>query len=286
MAGLPRSGSTLLGALLAQNPRIHTEPASPLMELVAAINQILERNEHYRAYPKQKQLFALIRSLFPSYYGNTDRPVIVDKNRGWPIQISGLEQCVVEKAKIICPVRSIDEILASLLRIARENPWDPQSGRINFIDRHLIAANQSINDDNRCEALLDIRGLLGQSMAAIHSAIDKGFGDRLHFVEYAKLVKSPAKTLAGIYRFIGEEPYQGHVFDSIAQGERENDSEVFAVPSLHEVRPKLEKSSTDPAAVLPARYYERCQGAEFWRAGGVARNSSLIDKGRTITHNT
>jgi sulfotransferase len=34
MAGLPRSGSTLLKSLIDQNPNIHTEPVSPVMELM------------------------------------------------------------------------------------------------------------------------------------------------------------------------------------------------------------------------------------------------------------
>jgi len=58
MAGLPRSGSTLLKSLLNQNPEVHTEPVSPVMELMywndhylRTVNSILviqNQNRHIR----------------------------------------------------------------------------------------------------------------------------------------------------------------------------------------------------------------------------------------------
>lgn len=266
MAGLPRSGSTLLGALLGQNPRIHTEPASPLMEMIVAINGSLERNEHYHAYPKPTALYGLIGGLFDSYYSHTSKPVIVDKNRGWPTQIAGLEQCVTDQVKIICPVRNIDQIVASFLKLAKDNPYDPATGRTNFVDRHLIANNKPVNDENRCQTILSSKGLLGSSMAAIKQAIEKGYGDRLYFVEYGDLMTKPSETLKGIYRFIDEEPYDWHDFDNIVRSDTELDSEVFGVPEMHVVRKELSASSTNSKELLPPDVYKQCKGSEFWRA--------------------
>lgn len=265
LAGLPRSGSTLLGALLNQNPRIHAEPASPVMDFVMAINKVADKNEHYAAFPKQQSVFAVIQSIFQAYYWHTPKPVIVDKNRGWPSQIKGLEQCVVPNARILCPVRNIDEVLASFLKIARDNPYNPEVGKPNFIDHSLLMTNRAINDDNRCEMMLSEKGMIGQCLRAMQEAIKKGYRDRLHFIEYDNLVSDPQATLNKIYDFIEEENYEEHNFEEISNPSREKDAQVFAVPDLHEISPKLQRSSTDPKLILPEKYYKECQGKEFWR---------------------
>lgn len=265
MAGLPRSGSTLLGALLNQNPRIHTEPASPIMDFVMAVNKAVDKNEHYAAYPKQQSVFAVVQSIFQAYYWHTAKPVVFDKNRGWPGQIKGLEQCVVPKAKIICPVRNIDEVLASFLKIANANPFNAETGKLNFIDHSLLLINKPINDESRCELIMSDKGMIGQCMGAMQDAIKNGFRDRLHFVEYDLLVSDPQKALNGIYDFIEEESFDGHNFEDIHNEYREKDKEVFSVPTLHEIAPTIIKSKTNPKAILPERFYEECQGKEFWR---------------------
>ena len=264
LSGLPRSGSTLLGALLSQNPRIHTEPASPVMEFIMAINKAVDKNEHYKAFPKQQSVFSVIQSTFQAYYWHAPKPVLIDKNRGWPSQIKGLEQCVVPKAKIICPVRNIDQVLASFLKIAHNNPFDPKIGKPNFIDHSLLMVNQAVNDDNRCEMILSDRGMVGQCMVAMKEAIDMGYRDRLHFVEYDNLVSRPQDTLNEIYKFIDEEPYR-HDFNNISNQYRERDEQVFSVPDLHQIPPKLLRSTTNPKLILPERFYKECQGQEFWR---------------------
>lgn len=266
MAGLPRSGSTLLGALLNQNPRIHTEPASPIMDFVMAVNKSVEKNEHYAAYPKQQSVFAVVQSMFQAYYWDVAKPVVFDKNRGWPGQIKGLEQCVVPRAKIICPVRNIDQVLASFLKIANSNPFNPETGKLNFIDHSLLLINKPINDESRCELIMSDKGMIGQCMGAMQDCVKKGFQDRLHFVEYDLLVEDPQQALNNIYEFIEEEPFTDHSFKEIRNEFREKDTEVFSVPTLHEIAHEIQRSKTDPKAILPEKYYKECQGKEFWRS--------------------
>lgn len=45
MAGLPRSGSTLLAALLRQNPRLHANVASPVAGLFLAMLREMSAGE-------------------------------------------------------------------------------------------------------------------------------------------------------------------------------------------------------------------------------------------------
>ena len=52
MAGLPRSGSTLLKSIINQNPDVHTEPVSPILELTHYNNKYYADSEQYLKLPK------------------------------------------------------------------------------------------------------------------------------------------------------------------------------------------------------------------------------------------
>ena len=65
VAGLPRSGSTLLMNLLGQNPAIHVTPTSGLVDLVAGVARQWRRNLwlqaeglEVRPYIEQLETFA------------------------------------------------------------------------------------------------------------------------------------------------------------------------------------------------------------------------------------
>ena len=60
MAGLPRAGSTLLKSIIDQNPNVHTEPVSPVMELMYHTEQYFKQSEQYIGYPKPKMLIKLL----------------------------------------------------------------------------------------------------------------------------------------------------------------------------------------------------------------------------------
>jgi sulfotransferase len=83
MAGLPRSGSTLLSSLLNQNPRIHSGPSSPVTGLMLLLEQQLSSDELFLAYPKPQQAARIIASTLENYYLDVEKPVIIDKNRSW-----------------------------------------------------------------------------------------------------------------------------------------------------------------------------------------------------------
>ena len=57
LAGLPRSGSTLLAYFLAQNPKIHVTPTSGICDM--------------------------LRAMLQAYFGRVERPICIDKNRYW-----------------------------------------------------------------------------------------------------------------------------------------------------------------------------------------------------------
>lgn len=264
MAGLPRSGSTLLSTILNQNPNLYSGPSSPVLSTMYVIEQHLMNDELFNGFPKQEQGKLIIKKVIDHFYDDINQSVIIDKNRAWTARIPFIEHYIGQKAKIICPVRDIDEILTSMIMMIRRNPYKEGNPRINFIDEQLVKLNIPINDDNRCEHIGGPSGILGQSLSAIQEAIDQGFLDRIHFVEYKDLISKPEETLKRIYNFLGEEYYE-HTFDNLENTNRENDLNTYGLEDMHEVRSKLEITSPDPRKILSKNILEKSKGMDIWR---------------------
>ena len=64
--GLPRSGSTLLTALLNQNPKIHAGTLSPVFELMYYTDEILHK-EQAQAFPKPKVFQEIVTNTLINY---------------------------------------------------------------------------------------------------------------------------------------------------------------------------------------------------------------------------
>lgn len=263
MAGLPRSGSTLLSAILNQNPKIYSGPNSPVLTLMAEIEGYLNRDEMFVANPKPEAAHKIISGIIDDYYSDVDKPIIIDKNRGWPAKIEYISGYLGQPAKIICPVRDSSEILASFIAMHRRNGFVSSTGRVNFIDQMLIKENIPLTDDNRCERLAR-DGVLGVSYNNIKDALIKGYQKQLHFVEYNDLVSDPENTIKRLYEFL-ELDYHEHDYSHIENVHKENDSDVHGFDDMHHVRPTIEKTSVNPSEILSEYILEQCKGAEFWR---------------------
>ena len=264
MAGLPRSGSTLLSALLNQNPRFYSGPSSPVVPTMIDIERSLSNDELFLAYPKPEQANKIIGSVLENYYSDVDKPVIFDKNRSWVNRLQYIPGYFgIQEPKVICPVRNIDEILTSFITMHRRNPVDA-NGKINFMDDMLVKSNIPLTDDNRCEFLASPNGILGQSYFGLQQAIMEGWQKSLLFVEYDELINNPEETMKKIYDFLGEEYFQ-HDFSNIENIHKEKDAEVYGLADMHDVRKELGKVSGDPKEILSEATLARCKGSEFWR---------------------
>jgi sulfotransferase len=264
MSGLPRSGSTVLSAILNQNPNFYSGPSSPVLPLMYSIEQHLMEDELFHGFPKHDQGKLIISNVINHFYDDIKTPIVIDKNRAWTARIFYIEHYIEQRAKIICPVRDIEEILTSMIMMIRRNPYKEGNSRINFIDEQLIKMNIPINDNNRCECVAGLNGIVGQSLNGIQEAVRCGFLDRIHFVEYCDLVSNPKNTLQKIYEFLEEEYYE-HSFDNLKNENREDDMNTYGIEDMHEVRPKLESISEDPTKVLSNYVLEKCKGMNIWR---------------------
>ena len=268
MAGLPRAGSTLLSTLLNQNPRIYSGPSSPVLGAMYATHENFIGNELYTGYPKPDAANKIVGSIIDNWYYDIEKPIVIDKNRAWCARVPFIEGYLHVEPKIIVPVRRIDEILASILTMIKRNPFQEGQPRINFVDEYLVKNNIPINDETRCQHLLNNDGIVWESLNATKIGVDDGHSDKFHYVDYNDLVNDPQGELNKIYTFLGEESFP-HSFENLSNQHREDDITTYGLGDMHEVHSKLEKTSSDPSEVLPDSiielYNSNKETLEFWK---------------------
>jgi len=257
LSGLQRSGSTVLGSILSQNPNIYVSPTSPLLDLVKLTDDNWSSLTSNIKNKHPEQILNVFRGLFDSLYEHTNKSIIIDKNRYWPVNTDLLKAVTKESPKIIVTVRDISEILASLLTINRKND-------INIIDNKLKEQEKFINDKTRCEYLWN--NFVSIAWNNIKICYDKN-KEYMYFVEYNDIVNNPEQTLTGIYNFLEIKPYK-HNFNNIFNHEPENDFETYAgLSGLHDVRPVLKCTSLPAEQILGKNIAEQYNNLklEFWR---------------------
>ena len=251
ISGLPRSGSTLLCNILAQNPEMHSTPTSACHEALFVLrNAWGEWVEHKAAKSLANNLQPVLNATSNAYH-NTDRPVVIDKGRGWLSLIELAEFALDRKVKIIVPVRGIPQILSSFEKLHRKTQAKDQG---DYFQAQTI--------QGRAEHLLGAEQVLGLAYNRLKDAMMRGLGDRLCLVEFDDLTHNPKETLEDIYKFL-ELPNFDHDFTSVEQYTHEDDS-VHGM-DLHTIRKDVKPIKDDSASVLGVDLCKQYNGTEFWR---------------------
>lgn len=259
MAGLPRSGSTLLKAILEQNPNVYASPISPVMELMYWTEDYFKRSEQYKAYPKPKIAYNIISGMMDQFYTDVNKPIIIDHCRAWPNNIQRIKTYITEDPKIICPVRNVLDILTSFITMIHRNP-----NQVSFIDQHLIDNGIPVNNDTRCEHLMSDVGIVEQSLWAQYQAFVKKDTRHMLFVEYEDLINHKEETMRRIYDFLGID-YYSHDFNNIVNNHREMDTDVWNLKDMHYVRKEVKKISPKPEEVLSHYILNKYNKLEYWK---------------------
>jgi sulfotransferase len=256
LSGLPRSGSTFLGALLSQNPEIHVSANSLLITLLYKQIELWETEEQSKAYSVPNQLQNTLFYTAHGYYSHVpkEKKYVFDKSRAWPCNFGVAQHSFRNDAKVLATVRSVPDILASFITLADKNPD-------NYIDKSLTNLGVEINNHNRCEWLVNAGGTLYESWESLRRGWDN-YRENILIVEYDNLVNNPQTELNIIYMFF-DLPYFKHDFNNILNFVPEND-DVYGIKGMHEVRKELKKSPNDAKLIL-GDLYDLYVGSEFWR---------------------
>jgi sulfotransferase len=259
LGGLPRSGSTLIANVMWQNPRFHVTATSGLLSLLLGIRNHWEKMSEAKAMPKEEAeatKLRVLRGAIVAYFANVDRPVVVDKGRGWIGQIPFIEAVLNRKVKIIVPVRDVRDILASFEKISTKNPLKPTAQELGNPQ-----AWETI--EGRCNIWFHVNQPVGAPYRKMKDALQKGYADRMHFVDYDDFTNHPDRLMRGIYEFL-DEPYFAHDFKNVQQVTVEDD-DVWRMPGLHDIRTEVKPQPPSWPTVLPADVAKKFPGKELWK---------------------
>ena len=122
ISGLPRSGSTLLAALLKQNPKFHASMSSPVAPMMNSALEQMGAGGEFASFFDQNKRKRICHALFNAYYHEQQSlPVIFDTNRIWTARLHQLSE-LFDDFKVICCVRNPAWIMDSFECIYRKNP--------------------------------------------------------------------------------------------------------------------------------------------------------------------
>lgn len=263
MAGLPRSGSTLLSSILNQNPEIYASANSPMCGMVFNLERSIIASEQYNAFPKPRVLPNVISGVLQNYYSDIDKEFIIDKSREWAIKehFEVLLRNLEYTPKVILTVRDILDILASFITLVNKNQGP------NFIDQE-IQARQEFNfyrdiNDIRADHLMRPKGLVDNCLYGIAYAMLEENSKYFHIVEYEDLLNDTKNTIDKIYDFLELDSYN-HDFSNIINITPEDDK-IYGLQGMHEVRKNISRNPIKIEEVLSPYVLNKYRGLEFWR---------------------
>ena len=252
LAGLPRSGSTLLAAILNQNPKAKVSATSDLVGILDMLAN-LWANAHTLQVndPERVRLCAVMNAIIKTEYSSE---IAIDKSRLWarPDIIQSMPLVLGRPMKIIATVRNVPDCAASFVRVAKPDNLSDFLKNSSFI-KHLQSSYMTLQS----------------GFAA--------YPEAFLFVEYEDLLANPQEQLDRIHEFLEIEPF-AYDFDNIdGSTVAENDKELWNAPGLHDVKPKLERQHSETAKETLGNHYLRFMQPTFWRANSELPEPQPID---------
>src|SRR5262245_15912909 len=261
ISGLPRSGSTLLAAILRQNPRFHAGMSSPLGALFQELLVAMGTQHDYSVLIDAEQRRNLLRGLFQSYYKDISaEQVVFDTNRSWCSKMAAIAD-LFPQARVIATVRDLAWIMDSFERLFRKNP---------LLMSRMFKPAETITVYTRMDALVGPSGPVRFAWNALREAFYGEHADRLVVVDYEQLAREPKRMIDLIYDRC-ELPRFTHDFDHVSYEEGNEFDSQFGVPGLHSISGKVRYS--ERRTVLPPDLFERFANRSFWRSAQPGRRN-------------
>ena len=235
VAGMPRSGSTLLMNLLGQNPANHVTSTNDLVDMVMRIRDSWMGAQGFVAQglaTVQPRILAGCRGLVEGFYAQefADGRTVFDKSRGWLAKIELVEELLGRPIKILVTVRDIRDILASFEKIYRKSSMTDHPYPVeDAIKRYTV--------EGRCALLLEPHHTLGFALLSLHDACVRGLADRVIIVRYKALTHKPVQTISHIHTALGLPEF---VCDPLHVEQLTQEDDTVWGMDLHAVRPVVE----------------------------------------------
>lgn len=197
LVALPRSGNTLFGSLMNQNPDIAVTPNSITLEIMKDIF-LLKQTDVFQNYQDHKSLDNVLDGIFDSYYKDWNYKYIIDRG---PVTTPGnlmlINKHLKRPFKCIIIWRDLMEVLASYIKWFENEP----SAFPNKYGKKTI--------EEKLWMLMNKDGAIAKDLVAIENALKPENKSMCHFLKYDELVNDTQNQLNKIYDFL-EIPYFQH----------------------------------------------------------------------------
>lgn len=245
IVGLPRSGLSVLAALLHQNPAFVVRIDSPALDLLENARKRMAPGGPEASLLDESQQLALLRGIMAAvHHDRGPDSVAFDANRAWLDHVETLVTLFPLCRFIICVRNPAAIVNAELLEL----PEPPQGEALaRFIDARL-------GDD----------GDLGGGLARLRRALSGPHAERMLLVDYDRLADDPEEAMDVIHDFLREPPFH---YDFAEIGGFADGVSGPVIRASH-------------ATVLTTRMLLQLSGKAFWRNLRRTRATMLLGRAR------
>jgi sulfotransferase len=252
ISGLPRAGSTLLAAILRQNPKFHAGMTSPVGNLSSVLLSQFSAGSEYGPVITQPQRQRLIRGVFENYYEDIKgKEIIFDTNRLWCSKLPLLMD-LYPNSKVLACVRNVAWVMDSIEKLYRSNPYENSKLFFDDIERNTVYS--------RVDTLAQRNRLVGFAWHALKEAYYGPHAKSLLLIDYDLLAETPEKVMRLVYEFLGEDWY-AHDFNNLQYDAPEFD-QALGLEGLHRIRQQV--SVQQRISVLPPDLFSQYSQLSFW----------------------
>jgi len=267
ISGLPRSGSTLLAALLRQNPDFRAGMTSPLYQIFAGTLRNVSGFNEAHMFLSEQQRHDILLGIFQSYFSNGDGCIInFDTSRAWTTKTNQIFD-LFPHARMICCVRNISWIVESFERIITRNRFELS---------RMFGFDPNKNVYSRANQLTAPDGMIGVAFNNLREAYFGMHSDKLMLIRFETLTKNPEHALKSLYSFIGEEWADNvHQYEKVDYQASEFDLQL-GTPGLHTVRGPVKPFDYTKPSILPPDIFEAHKEQDFWNNDQAMAKSNAI----------
>jgi sulfotransferase len=246
-SGLPRSGSTLLSAILNQNPRFESDITSPICSVMDSIKKVFSQNSENTQDLAPEKIDNIFKNILEGYHNTSGKDVFFNNSRGWTAKSDILER-IYPNYKMIITVRDIGWILDSYELIYKKNIYKKP---IYYWDDY-----RTVYD--RCESVM---GAMCNSYKSLKEFLYSNKNNGI-LIEYDLLVSEPEMVMRSIYQHI-EEPYFNHDFNNVMGKNYTPFDNDINMPGIHDIKKIVKQYNRK--TVIPPDIWERYSGLEIWK---------------------
>lgn len=262
LSGLPRSGNTVLSALLNQNPQIYSSSISPVSQLMYKTEAECRLNESFIRSPNLIGISNVLKNMLHNYYSDKKQDIIFDREKAWttPNNLNRLLTFVNSSPKILFTVRNTLDILKSFILQSNKHPFLENAMKSDG----YLPSNYLLKNDAICDYIMQSEVLMLKPLLGLYNSLKSENKKYVHFINYDDLINNPKETMIKIYSFL-ELDYFNHTFNKITTVEVNNESAVNLPQTLHEIHPVLKNYSPPIEEVLSPYIINKYKDVDIWK---------------------